>query len=99
MDRKFSSIAAFEKGAKRRIPRFAADYLFGGIGAESCVLRNREWFNRVLLRSEHLCSVDHPVYQTDLLGKRYDAPFGVAPIGLGGLIWPRAAELMAMAAN
>ena len=99
MDRRFSSIAAFEKSAKRRIPRFAADYLFGGIGAESCVLRNTEGFNRVLLRSEHLCSADHPVCHTNLLGHRYDAPFGVAPIGLGGLIWPRAAELMATAAK
>ncbi|MGH6915494.1 MAG: alpha-hydroxy acid oxidase, partial [Geminicoccales bacterium] len=29
---------------------------------------------------------------------RYDAPFGVAPIGLGGLMWPRIAEIMAEAA-
>ena len=92
-------VSAFEKGAKRRIPRFAADYLFGGIGAESCVVRNREGFTQVLLRSKHLCYADHPVCHTNLLGKRYDAPFGVAPIGLGGLIWPRAAELMATAAK
>ena len=34
-----------------------------------------------------------------ILGRRWDAPFGVAPIGLGGLVWPRAAEHLAASAR
>ena len=36
--------------------------------------------------------------KTTLFGKEYDAPFGVAPIGLQGLIWPNATEILAKAA-
>jgi L-lactate dehydrogenase (cytochrome) len=28
----------------------------------------------------------------------YDAPFGIAPIGLQGLIWPKLTEILAKAA-
>ena len=30
---------------------------------------------------------------------KYDAPFGIAPIGLQGLMWPKACELLAAAAH
>ena len=33
-----------------------------------------------------------------LFGVEYDAPFGIAPIGLQGLIWPRSPEILAKAA-
>jgi L-lactate dehydrogenase (cytochrome) len=36
--------------------------------------------------------------QTELFGKTYDAPFGISPIGLQGLIWPKATEILAKAA-
>ncbi len=37
--------------------------------------------------------------QTELFGHVYDAPFGIAPIGLQGLMWPKATEILAKAAN
>ena len=37
--------------------------------------------------------------KTELFGKTYDAPFGVAPIGLQGLMWPKATEILARAAT
>src|SRR5690606_20500271 len=36
--------------------------------------------------------------ETELFGRRYAAPFGIAPIGLQGLMWPRASEILAQAA-
>jgi len=33
-----------------------------------------------------------------LFGHTYDAPFGISPIGLQGLMWPRAPEILAKAA-
>lgn len=35
---------------------------------------------------------------TELFGKTYSAPFGISPIGLQGLMWPRASEILAKAA-
>ena len=34
----------------------------------------------------------------ELFGEQYDAPFGISPIGLQGLIWPNAPEILAKAA-
>ncbi|GAC37966.1 hypothetical protein GPSY_2345 [Paraglaciecola psychrophila 170] len=34
----------------------------------------------------------------ELFGHKYDAPFGIAPIGLQGLMWPKAPEILAKAA-
>jgi isopentenyl diphosphate isomerase/L-lactate dehydrogenase-like FMN-dependent dehydrogenase len=99
IDKLFPSIEAFKQRAERRTPRFAADYLFGGIGSETCVQRNYDGFDRVLLRSQHLCYADRPDYRTCLFDQDYDAPFGVAPMGFEGLIWPKAAQLMAAAAK
>ena len=37
--------------------------------------------------------------KTELFGTTYDAPFGVSPIGLQGLVWPKATEIIAKAAH
>lgn len=36
--------------------------------------------------------------KTALFGVTYDAPFGIAPVGLQGLMWPNSAEILAKAA-
>lgn len=36
--------------------------------------------------------------KTELFGHVYDAPFGIAPVGLQGLMWPNAPEILAKAA-
>ncbi len=33
--------------------------------------------------------------KTELFGLVYDAPFGKAPVGLQGLMWPNAPEILA----
>ncbi len=96
--RSYPGIADLEKGAKRRVPRFAWDYLVGGVGSENCIERNRRSLDAILLRPQYLCDADNPNLKTNLLGREYDLPFGVAPVGLSGLIWPHAAEVLADAA-
>ena len=36
--------------------------------------------------------------KTELFGHEYDAPFGIAPIGLQGLMWPKSPEIIAKSA-
>ena len=36
--------------------------------------------------------------KTELFGHVYDAPFGIAPVGLQGLMWPNAPEILAKSA-
>ena len=50
------------------------------------------------LRSRLLKPFDGCKLGTELFGHTYSAPFGIAPIGLQGLMWPKAPEILARAA-
>jgi L-lactate dehydrogenase (cytochrome) len=98
--RKFPCTNDMRKAAATRVPRFAFDYLSGGIGVGKSLQHNRDVLDGVKLLPRYLVSdADHPDCSTTLLGQKFDRPFGVAPIGLGGLIWPGAAQFLAAAAK
>ena len=100
LERRFSCIARMEAAAQRRIPRFAWDYLSGGIGREAVLAENCSRLDRVKLRPRYLVDdAESPDLSHTLLGTNYPAPFGVAPLGLSGLIWPKATEHLAQAAK
>jgi L-lactate dehydrogenase (cytochrome) len=99
INRKYPDIDALERGGEKRVPKFTWDYLIGGAGSESCVARNRTALDRVLLRPQYLSSTGNPNLTVQLMGRVYDLPFGVSPVGLGGLIWPHAAEMLATSAR
>lgn len=95
----YPSIADLEKRARRRMPRYAWEYLDSGTGSEECLDRNRAAFRSVTLIPRFLKGAIEPDTTTRLFGTTYAAPFGVAPIGLSGLMWPRAESLLAASAN
>ncbi|MFK7943034.1 MAG: alpha-hydroxy acid oxidase [Paracoccaceae bacterium] len=89
-DRRFPSIPAMERAAARRLPRFAHDYMSGGIGREDGLGRNISDMCRVRFTPRYLQDYETPSLQTKILGQTYAAPFGPGPIGLSGLMWPDA---------
>ena len=99
LNKRFPSVADMEKAAARRMPRFVHQYMIGGIGVERCVARNRETLNEVRLMPRYLSEAQHPDLSTTILGQTFDAPFGVAPLGLSGLMWPRLEHILAAAAQ
>ncbi|MDC0530577.1 alpha-hydroxy-acid oxidizing protein [Alphaproteobacteria bacterium] len=76
--------------AKRRMPHFAAEYLFAGTGYDEALENNRKAFNEVFLVPQYLKGTVNPNLKTKLFGYEYDAPFGVAPVGMTSLMWPGA---------
>ena len=84
--------------ARRRLPRFVFDYLDGGAGSEAGVRRNERAFEDLLLNPSALVDIENRDVSTTLFGRRWSAPFGIAPIGLGNFIWPGAEEAIARAA-
>ena len=83
----------------RRIPRFAFEYLDGGCNEDINLDKNTRELRAVELIPQYLKAFPRPVeMKTELFGQVYDAPFGIAPIGLQGLIWPNAPEILAAAA-
>lgn len=94
----YPEINDLKKRAKTRIPHVSWEYLSCGTGDERAVLRNEEALAKVTLLPRFMKGYQEPELATTLFGKRYDAPFGVAPIGLTGLIWPRAEHILAQMA-
>lgn len=100
IEQKFPSVRDMRQAAQKRIPKFAWDYLSEGIGQNHSLQNNRTALDKVLLSPKYLVDdADTPDCSQSLLGQTYSHPFGVAPVGLGGLVWPGIAEALASAAK
>ena len=97
-DRRYPSIQDLKKKAKKQIPKFAFDYLEGGCNDEVNLSKNESDFHDVTLMPQYLKKYNGTNMNAELFGEQYDAPFGISPIGLQGLIWPNAPEILAKAA-
>ncbi|MDB4027550.1 alpha-hydroxy-acid oxidizing protein [bacterium] len=96
---KYPSIDDLRKKAKRKMPKFAFEYLDGGCNDDINLKKNTSDIRAVELIPNYLKSKVQVDLKTTLFGETYDAPFGVAPIGLQGLMWPKAPEILAHAAK
>ncbi|MEM9783648.1 MAG: alpha-hydroxy acid oxidase [Pseudomonadota bacterium] len=100
LDQRYPSIAYMASRAARRVPKFSWDYMMGGIGEEAGVARNRARLSEVTLTPRYLAEMGGPVeLRTEMLGRSWSMPFGVSPVGFGGVIWPRAPQFLAAAAR
>ena len=95
---KYPDVKDLRNRARQRIPRFAFEYLDGGCNEDINLHRNTTEIREVELKPYYLAKYAGVDMKTELFGHTYDAPFGIAPIGLQGLIWPKAAEILAKAA-
>jgi len=95
---KYPSIADLRSKAKSKMPKFAFEYLDGGCNNDDNLKKNTSDLRAVELIPEYLKPIVKVNLQTTLFGITYDAPFGIAPIGLQGLMWPKAPEILARAA-
>lgn len=95
---RYPAIDDLIKKAKRKIPRFAFEYLDGGCNEDVNLHKNTAELRAVELIPYYLQNYKPSDLRTELFGHVYDAPFGIAPVGLQGLMWPNAPEILARAA-
>jgi L-lactate dehydrogenase (cytochrome) len=95
----YPSIDDLVKRAKQKIPRFAFEYLDGGCNEDVNLVKNTRELREVELQPYYLTKHTVSDMKTELFGHIYDAPFGIAPVGLQGLMWPNAPEILAKAAT
>ncbi len=96
---KYPSIEDLRKRAQQRIPKFVFEYLDGGCNEYVNLHRNTAEVQEVQLKPSYLKAYKSSTIKTTLFGVEYDAPVGVAPIGLQGLVWPNASEILAKATH
>ncbi|MCX8227588.1 MAG: alpha-hydroxy acid oxidase, partial [Sulfitobacter sp.] len=85
-----ASIDDLRLRAKRRIPRFAFDLVDGGAENERNMRRNSEAFEEVELTPRYMVDVSKIDTRATVFGQSFDAPFGMAPIGMLNAFWPGA---------
>ncbi len=94
----YPSIADLKIKARKKIPRFAFEYLNGGCNDDVNIKRNNDEIRNVQLRPEYIKKFNGSSLKTSVFGIEYDFPFGIAPIGLQGLMWPNSPEILAKSA-
>lgn len=94
----YPSIDDLRNKAQKRIPKFVFEYLDGGCNEDVNLIKNTAEIRDVELKPFYLSKHKGSSMKTELFGHVYDAPFGISPIGLQGLIWPNSPEILAKAA-
>ncbi len=95
---RYPAISDLKARARRRIPHFVWEYLDSATGVEATQRRNRTALDQVLLNPSILHGEFDPDLSTTLLGHTHPLPVGIAPVGMSGLIWPGAEQMLARAA-
>tara|TARA_R110002033_G_scaffold171220_1_gene219018 strand:+ start:9413 stop:10561 length:1149 start_codon:yes stop_codon:yes gene_type:complete len=98
IDTRYPSIDDLRARAQQKIPKFAFEYLDGGCNEDVNLHRNTSELREVQLKPNYLRHHHGSSLKTKLFGIEYDAPFGIAPVGLQGLMWPNSPEILAKAA-
>jgi L-lactate dehydrogenase (cytochrome) len=96
---KYPAVDDLRERARQRIPRFAFEYLDGGCNEDVNLHKNITELREVELKPYYLNAYGGADLRTELFGHVYDAPFGIAPVGLQGLMWPGSPEILARAAR
>jgi isopentenyl diphosphate isomerase/L-lactate dehydrogenase-like FMN-dependent dehydrogenase len=81
-----ANIDDLRRHARRRLPRMFFDYLDGGAFSETTLRRNRTDFDDLLIEQRILRDVAHRDLGASFLGRKWSAPFMLAPIGFCGMM-------------
>ena len=96
---KYPSTEDLRSLASKKIPKFAFEYLDGGCNEDVNITRNTSDIREIELTPNYIRESFTPNLKTKLFDKTYNVPFGVAPIGLQGLIWPNSPNIIAEASK
>jgi len=75
------SLDDFEEPARRYLPRPMFGYVSGGAETNASLRANRAQFDEIELSPRVLVDVSARTAKTELFGRGYAAPFGIAPMG------------------
>jgi len=95
----YPAIADLAAKAKKRIPHVAWEYLQSGTGDEDLLAKNQRAFQKITFLPQFCKGALQANIETTLFGQTYATPFGMAPVGLTGLMWAKTEQYLAAAAK
>ena len=93
------SLDDFERAAKRHLPRPLFGYVASVAEDGSTARSSHEAFDQYAFLPRALVNVSGVSTETELLGRRYAYPFGIAPMGISALTAYRGDQVLAQAAS
>lgn len=99
LDFTFPAVSDLRRRARQRLPHFAFEYLDSSTGQELGARRTRKALDALGFEPAILGGRYQPALSTTFLGRPYALPVGMAPIGMSGMIWPRAEVLLSAKAH
>ena len=81
------------RAAQRRLPKICFDFIEGGVDSEQGLDQNEQAFIRQRLVPKYMVDVTKRSMKTELFGRTYDLPVGIAPTGAIGM-FRRGGDLM-----
>lgn len=97
LDTRYPAISDLRALARRRIPHFVFEYLDSATGIEDQKRRNEEALRAVRFMPAILEGKLKFDLSTTFLGRKYPVPFGISPVGMSGIMWPRCEKILAAA--
>lgn len=97
LDIRYPAISDLREGARQRVPHFVFEYLDSATGVEDQNKRNMDALRSVHFMPGILEGPMTPDLSTRFLGRDYPLPFGCAPVGMSGIMWPRAEKILSAA--
>ncbi len=95
LDTRFPAVSDLRAHARRRIPHFVFEYLDSATGREDQHQRNQDALQDIKFWPAILEGEPDADLSTSFLGRDYPLPFGCAPVGMSGIMWPGAEKLLA----
>lgn len=90
LDSRYPALSDLKAQAQRRLPHFVWEYLDSATGTESTQKLNRQALDRIRFRPAIFTGEVDIKLSTSFLGREYPLPVGIAPVGMSGLVWPKA---------
>ncbi|WP_447553311.1 alpha-hydroxy acid oxidase [Vreelandella sp. EE22] len=84
--KKALNIQDLERIAKKRLPNFVFEYVYGGSDDEHTLRHNRSVFDEYRFLPKTLTSVGTRDLSTTLFGQRYAMPLAIGPTGFNGML-------------
>ncbi len=97
--KKILEINDLKELAKKKLPKMFYDYIDTGSYTGSTYIDNEEDFKKIKLKQRVGINIKNRNLSTDILGKTYSFPLGLAPVGMGGMMYPNGEILVAKAAS
>ena len=95
----YPSVKHLHAAAKKKLPKFSLDYVEGGTGLEVGLRRNRDALDATKINPKYINDWPSLNTEVNLFGRNFSYPFGIAPMGLASLQWPKAELIFADAAK